>query len=347
MFSTRSIRLFEGRKFLKPYVISKGIVVAKKQTKDKNSLTDISGVGKARAKKLKEAGFSSIQSIASAVPSDLEEAGFSASFSKKVIASAKKVVPSKKAAKNAGKRKKSVRVTKETPVVQEPIQSRNWVRFGIVASVLILVAIGVFVATGGVPGSTDASANVAVVNGVPISQAELSTQYQGLPENLRGQYTEADVLRQLVDKELILQYADEQNIVVTEADAEARIDNQTADLGISRDELRSVLAGSNVSYEEYRTAVREELILEELIERLSAQVEVTDEQVVATYESLPEAQREQPLEEVRDDIVSLLEQQAASQAFNELLTQLREESDIEYVGSFSDLEPQSEPQVMQ
>ena len=327
-------------------MISVSIVVAKKQTKDKNSLTDISGVGQARAKKLKKAGFSSVQSVAAADAAKLEKAGFSASFSKKVVASAQKMVSSKPSAKSkpAGRRQKSVRVTKDTPVVQEPVQSSNWVRFGIVASVLLLVAVGVFIATGGVPGVADASANVAVVNGIAITQEELTMQYEGLPSDLRNQYSQADVLRQLVDKELILQYADEQGIVVTEADAEARIEEQVADLGISQDQLRSVLAGSNVSYNEYRDAVREELILESLIDRLSDQVEVSEEQIVATYESLPEEQREQSLEELRGDIVSLLEQQAASQAFNQLLIGLREQADIEYVGSFAHLEPEAEPQ---
>ena len=230
-----------------------------------------------------------------------------------------------------------MRVTKETPVSPPPKQPVSWARVSIAALVVLVVAGMVFWAAGGFPEQVSVTSEpVVVVNGVEITAAELEQQYSGLPDDLQQRYTREEILVQLVDKELILQYAAELGIEVSDADAEARIDEQTAELGITREQLRSVLAGSNVTYDEYLEAVREEAVLEELLVVLGEEVEVSDEEVRALYESIPEEQRE-PFEQMREDLEQMLIQQQASNQISQLLTDLRADASIEYFGAYSHL----------
>ena len=305
------------------------MVPKKKSHTSKDSLTDIKGVGQARAKKIKKAGFATPQALASASASSLEEAGFSKSMAKKLVSSAKKHVG------KASSQKKSVRVTQESKPIRAPSRPMSWGRVAIAVLVVLLVATGAwFAASASSESPVEDSEPVASVNGEVISQAELASQYASLPAELRQQYSEEDVLVQLVDKELIMQYAAQQGIVVTQADAEARIDEQTQEMGVDREQLRGMLAGNNVSFDQYVEAIREEMVLEALLDAIMADIEVTDEEVALSYEQLPAEEREQVSEaEVRE----ALEMQVASESFSSLIGQLREQADIQYFGPYTHL----------
>ena len=301
------------------------------QKDSSNKLTDIAGVGKARAKKLEEAGFASPSELASASVDDLHDAGISGATAKKLIENARKLAGMQKTPKS------SVRVTEDSePLV--PQRPSRWKRVGVAALVVVIVALGVLAATGTPLGfGGDSSQPAAAVNGEVITASQLDAQYDSLPAQLQQQYSREDVLRQLVDKQLILQYAEEQGISVSDADVEARIDEQVQELGISRDELSQVLANGNVSLAQYRTAVREELILQQVLEGLQQDVSVSDEQVRSAYEQLP-AQNNASFESLEPQLRQSLEQRAAQQAFSDLLDSLRSEADIDYYGEYQSLQ---------
>jgi parvulin-like peptidyl-prolyl isomerase len=74
-------------------------------------------------------------------------------------------------------------------------------------------------------------------------------------------------------------------VVVTEADVDAEIDEQAAILGTSQAEMQGVLENSGVSWEEFRTAIREEIALRKFIEEVIAErIEITDSQVQTYYQ---------------------------------------------------------------
>lgn len=308
-----------------------GIVAAKKNSGE-DQLTDIAGVGKARAKKLKKAGIDSPSKLAAASVDDVHDAGISGSTAKKLVEAARKHEGLEKVpAESAG-------IEQRSPDL--PPRPSRFSRFGVAAAVVLVVALGVLFATGSLDGVFSASSQpVAAVNGEIITESELDAQYSGLPADMQEQYSKQQVLSQLVDKQLILQHAREQGVSVSDADVEARIDEQVQQLGVSRDQLTQVLAGGNVTLSEYKQAVREELVLQRLLDRLSADVDLSDEQVRAAYEQLPEESRSS-YEEMEPRLRQALEQRVARQEFSDLIERLRSEADIDYYGEYQSLAQQ-------
>lgn len=129
---------------------------------------------------------------------------------------------------------------------------------------------------------------VAVVNSVPITHSELTAAVKGMAQNLQRQrqaVPPADELRRKVLDQMIndraqLHLAQETGIRVDDASVEQAVLDVAAQRQIDLPTLLSQLAKEGVSESQFRTQIRERMILSRLHEReVQSRIRVTDVEV--------------------------------------------------------------------
>ncbi len=141
---------------------------------------------------------------------------------------------------------------------------------------------------------------VATINDGAIMQSELQEALelyqhqmgQQTPEMMSDRDTMAlkrRVLEDLIDKSLIEGFAVKAGIEASDAEIDRAIDEVLARAHISEDELREALKQDNLSYEEYRDQIRDQLIKAKMIQReIRARINITDKQIEEYYLDHPD-----------------------------------------------------------
>lgn len=140
-------------------------------------------------------------------------------------------------------------------------------------------------------GSKDVA---AVVNGEKISKAELEAQVSRLieqsPEMFKGEEGESRLLefkRQLLDNMinnvLIRQAAAERGIEVTEEEINVQIEDLKGGFP-TEEEFNTALENANMTVDDLKQQLRDQLATQRLMEELVGDDEVTDEEIAKYYE---------------------------------------------------------------
>ncbi len=141
---------------------------------------------------------------------------------------------------------------------------------------------------------------VATINDGAIMQSELQEALE-LYQHQMGQQTpgmmsdrdtmavKRRVLEDLIDKSLIEGFAVKAGIEASDAEIDRAIDEVLARAHISEDELREALKQDDLSYEEYRDQIRDQLIKAKMIQReIRARINITDKQIEEYYLDHPD-----------------------------------------------------------
>ncbi|HWQ52859.1 MAG TPA: peptidylprolyl isomerase [Bryobacteraceae bacterium] len=133
-------------------------------------------------------------------------------------------------------------------------------------------------------------ANVAaVVNSRPISYAELEKSYQSrYPPNTEGSSDDQvnmhklDLLRDLVDAEIMLQRAEKLSLMASDADIDARINELKSPY--TKEEFDKQLAARKMGMDDLRRDLRRELSIRKLINKeITSHIAITDADVANFY----------------------------------------------------------------
>lgn len=150
-----------------------------------------------------------------------------------------------------------------------------------------LAALAVFTACKKTP-----PANVAaVVNSRPITYAELEKSYQSrYPANPEGSSQDQvnmqklDLLRDLVDAEIMLQRAEKVSLMASDADIDARINELKSPY--TKEEFDKQLAARKMGMDDLRRDLRRELSIRKLINKeITSHIAITDADVANFYNS--------------------------------------------------------------
>ena len=141
---------------------------------------------------------------------------------------------------------------------------------------------------------------VATINDRAILQSELQEALE-LYQHQMGQQTpemmsERDrtalqrrVLEDLVDKSLIEGFAVKAGIEASDEEINRAIEEVLSRAHISEDELREALKKDNLSYEEYRDQIRDQLVKAKMIQReIRSRINITDKQIEEYYLDHPD-----------------------------------------------------------
>ncbi|MFW6048689.1 MAG: SurA N-terminal domain-containing protein [Candidatus Bipolaricaulota bacterium] len=198
---------------------------------------------------------------------------------------------------------------------------------------------------------------LATVNGEDITDQELSSAAQVYPiiMTLSQQYRSFAqflisspagseflseyrkyVLDQLIDEKLKQQKVEEMDIGVSDEEVQAEIDNiienneQFGDEQALEDYLKNE---QNMSMDNLKSMIKENLRSEKLTEEVTSGVEVSEEEVKAYYESNEQSFTDdegnvKPFEEVEGQIESNLLSEKENQVYNEWMEKVREEAEV-------------------
>jgi peptidyl-prolyl cis-trans isomerase SurA len=129
----------------------------------------------------------------------------------------------------------------------------------------------------------------ATVNNRPITLADLEKNYKfqpmANPEGLSEdeiQIQKLDLLRNLIDAEIMLQRAEQLGLMVTDADVEAKFNELRAPY--TKEEFDKQLASRSMTVADLKTQLRKDLSIQKLLNKeIESKINITDSDVSAFY----------------------------------------------------------------
>lgn len=135
-----------------------------------------------------------------------------------------------------------------------------------------------------------APANVAAtVNSRPITYAELEKQYQAQfsgagekPSDDQLLIQKLEVLRSLIDSEIMLQRAEKLNLMATESDVDAKFNELKAPY--TQEEFQKQLTARKMSVDDLKAQLRRDLSVQKLFNKeITSQINITDKDIADFY----------------------------------------------------------------
>jgi peptidyl-prolyl cis-trans isomerase SurA len=153
---------------------------------------------------------------------------------------------------------------------------------------LLVAAAGVGVVFTAGCGSTPPKDAAAQVNNKIITYADLDRQYQtqfsAPPKGTEDQTTiqKLEVLRALIDNEIILQRAEKLGLLATDADVDAKFNELKAPY--TQEEFQKQLKERNLTMEEFKAQLRRDLSVLRLFNReITSKISITDQEITNFY----------------------------------------------------------------
>ncbi len=221
------------------------------------------------------------------------------------------------------------------------------------SKIIVYIVVAAFVVTGGLmgfgsymsrnnPGGANRSSQyIAKVNDKGItpqqflsvlrnsaSQANNLSQTEVIPFRL-------NVLKSMIEREILLSEAENQNISVEISDQEVedRIDEILNQNDLTQEELESNLESQDYTYEQFKTDIRESMRNSEKINKVKQttynNINVSDEEIQQAYQERYGDSEDKPeLEEVRSDIKDSLLSSKQSKAYQNWLENQKAEANV-------------------
>lgn len=211
----------------------------------------------------------------------------------------------------------------------------------IVAAAVLTAAL--VLATIAAPGSEV----VARVNGEAITAGDVTKLRVKVYEAYRMQMSEEEALERLIAETVLYQEAEQQGYTPTMDEAEQELEARVASSGRTMEDFKADLAKSEAdlakteadlakslfSYEEYLQDFQRQLAINSYLDDAVQVPEVTELEARVFYENYkqqsPEAELP-PFEQLKSEIMALLEQEKRQEATSLLIEELKEKADIEY-----------------
>ncbi len=250
---------------------------------------------------------------------------------KKTAKTTKKSTAKKSVKKQAAKKAEN---TQEE--VQQPSQAEPFPTVAVVTAaifVVLVLAVAIFVvmwATPEAPQPALETQTLVIVNGQALTTQDLAF-IRSVIDPMGTSLSDEQIIDQLILQTLLLQEAETRGIFIGLDQAEEDFSALLSAQGVPREEFTAILAQQGQSYEVLIEEYRKNLVLEALAEQLEV-APVTDEDAREFYEDYRALAGEQApaFEELREDILLFLEEQARSEALEELGVELRETAVIEH-----------------
>lgn len=174
---------------------------------------------------------------------------------------------------------------------------------------------------------------VAVVNGSDILGETYNVIYtrMKMAATQMGEEVELDEMKKatldsLIDRELVMQQAKEENIEVTDERVEEELSMIKETNG---DGIETLLEQYQLSEDDFKEQLRFELTLDEYKEKLN-DIEVTDKELKDYYDQAKKEDDDMPdLDEIKSEFKQQLRVQKINDALQEKIDKVREEADID------------------
>lgn len=206
---------------------------------------------------------------------------------------------------------------------RSPVKPRTQ-RWGILLAILLIILF-IWLSKRS-PSPVDA---LAVVNGQPITLADLAEQRQQMAPEYRNA-PQTQLLDQAINELLLIQEAEQHGIIVSPEEIDALISQTLQERGATMGDLNRVLQERQLTLAQFREAYRKQLTISKLVEQL-VPVSVPEDAIAQFYEQYPTAFADRDPAETQAEIRQLLERQQRQMALPELVAGLRNRSSIRIV----------------
>ncbi len=199
---------------------------------------------------------------------------------------------SKSAMKKSNKSIKSIKSTpktsKKSKSISRPASSTSkktfWIVFGIACLGILLASILLWSAWPKQKASVDKDVLVSV-NSIPITKSTFNFQYNLLPESYRQTFSDAQVLEQIIDEELVVQSANRSGVVISSQEIHERVQKVLGGTGISLADLQKNLDHYNISQDQFESLIYRQLLIEQYLVNKIVDSPVDDAAAKAEYEA--------------------------------------------------------------
>ncbi|WP_152656111.1 SurA N-terminal domain-containing protein [Oceanobacillus sp. CFH 90083] len=183
----------------------------------------------------------------------------------------------------------------------------------------------------------DSDTSVVVVNGEELQGNDYNTAYSLVKSMMHqaGQdVTDLEALQDetisfLVEQELVMQEANDQGVEVTDEEVQEEMDALKEQGG--EEQFQTSLEQLNLSEEQFAQQLRYNLATMHYMEK-AFDIEVTEEEVQDMYDELSaqmEGQEMQDLDEIRDQLEQMVEQNKQQEAYADKIDELRKSAEVE------------------
>ncbi|MBI2098428.1 MAG: SurA N-terminal domain-containing protein [Candidatus Wildermuthbacteria bacterium] len=182
---------------------------------------------------------------------------------------------------------------------------------------------------------------MAQVNGEGVQTALFDLRFAQIEDSYKAQGTilegenretvKQQILQDMINEILLVQYGKEQGIVAGEEAIDNEYQRIVSQFPGEEKEFRQNLAAKDITLEDIRRTISQDLIIQQVIEQQTAQnnIEVSEQEIQQTYdEAKAQSAEVPPFEEAKPQIENFLRQQKIGQIINTLVAQLREKANI-------------------
>lgn len=171
---------------------------------------------------------------------------------------------------------------------------------------------------------------IAEVKGEIITKHELEQQYEQLPEQYKLFITKDDFLDQMINVKLLLQEAEKQAIVVSEAEIEQELDNLKKEAP-TEEAFENLLKQRNIEIPQLKKQLGEQLTINKLLnEIVFSKIEISDSQINDYYNNNKDYFKENNLSynQAKEQIRLILLDELSNSAIKIYINQLRSNATI-------------------
>jgi len=130
---------------------------------------------------------------------------------------------------------------------------------------------------------------VATVNGKPILRSEVETIYQNnlgeshqTPSKVQGQIMRLNIVRQLIDEEIVMQRAEKQNLVATDEEVSDQLNQIKAPF--TQEEFQKRLDSQHMTLDDLKREIRRNRTEEKLFNKeITSRINITDADITNYY----------------------------------------------------------------
>jgi peptidyl-prolyl cis-trans isomerase SurA len=152
------------------------------------------------------------------------------------------------------------------------------------------ILFGLILSIGILTGCGDNPETAALVNGKPVTRLEVDKIFyfrtKDLPQKPEGEGSrlmKLEILRELIEYEIMLQKAEELDILPSDVEVEARLTLMRGPA--SEEEFQKNITEQGISIDDLRTEIRRSFTVEKVVEnQVISKVQVSDEEVESFYE---------------------------------------------------------------
>jgi|FLOH01.1.fsa_nt_gi parvulin-like peptidyl-prolyl isomerase len=214
-------------------------------------------------------------------------------------------------------------VAKPSKVEKQQNHSTTYV--GLLILVIAAILIVIFSNVGQDNGMEQANI-AAMVNGEPIYNEELNSEYAKIESFVTPETNPDDIkaqlLARLIEQKILLIHADEAGITVSDEEVIAEITKILDSNGITLSQFEASLEGQGITMDEVKAQIQKQLILIQFLdENVFNEITVSEEEILAFYQSNPSTVPETVL--ARHILVSVDDSRTDEEALA-LITQIQE-----------------------